>query len=173
MSDSKSCNRIRNRRMQIIAHNIVEIDKWIDDAQPPTELESNDDFMRFSVEVMRRCLYLLRLGSSLVPYRKKVQQGYAKHGAIIVGHMVRIVKLYEGAAIHISQRQCELALVFFRLIWETAVRLTYLISSQDKRRSCQSFIIASYKPEREALRDLRVKEAKRSLLPIERRIRRD
>ena len=127
--------------------------------------------MRFSVEVMRRCLYLLRLGVSLVPDGTK-HQGFTKHRAIVVGHMVRIVKLYEGAAIHISQQQCELALVLFRLIVETAIRMIYLITSPDKRKSCQSFILSSYKPEREMLRDLKDKRIQRSLIPIERRMRR-
>ena len=48
--------------------------------------------------------------------------------------------------------------------------MIYLISSRDLRRSCKSFILASYKPEREALKDLKDKERKRTLIPIERRI---
>ena len=161
-----------NNDTQTVMQNLIEIDEWIANSELPTEFKTNDDIMRFSVEVMRRCLYLLRLGVSLVPDGTKEHQGFTKHRAIVVGHMVRIVKLYEGATIHISQQQCELALVFFRLIVETAIRMIYLITSRDKRKSCRSYILSSYKPEKDMLRDLEDKRIRRSLIPIERRMRR-
>lgn len=159
--------------LENIIRNIENIEKWIDSSPNLPDFVDNDDFMKFSVEMMNRCLYLLKLGVALVPNEEASQKGYTKHRAIIVGHMVRTTKLYEGVLVHISNRQLELAMVFIRLIFETTIKLEYLLQSKTKPRSSRSFILASYKPEKEMLKDLIQKSKQRSLIPIEKRIKRN
>ena len=76
----------------------------------------------------------------------------------------------EGFLIHVSDRKLELAVIFVRLMFETAVKMRYLI--QSKASSFQSFILTSYRPEKEVLQDLMLKAKQRELLPIEKRMMR-
>jgi hypothetical protein len=79
--------------------------------------------------VMSRSLYLLRVGACLAPDAITAERGYSKHKAIIIGHIIRLTKLYDGFCLHVSKRQLELAGVFLRLIYETEIRLSYFIIS--------------------------------------------
>ena len=155
-----------------LLNNLTDIERWIDVAPDRATFNSNEDFMGFTVELMNRALYLLRVGVSLAPSQEIAERGYTKHRAIAVGHMVRITKLYEGLLIHISKRQLELAAIFTRLMFEAAVRLEYLIKSSNKNASFRNFIFTSYKPEKEVLEDLNAKAASRPLIQIERRMMR-
>lgn len=155
-----------------LLNNFADIERWIADAPNPATFRSNDDFMSFTVELMNRALYLLRVGVSLVPSAEIAERGYTKNRAITIGHLVRITKLYEGLLIHVSKRQLELAAIFTRLIFETAVRLEYFMVSKNKRASFRSFILTSYKPQKEVLEDLDQKVKVRPLIQIEKRLRR-
>ncbi len=57
---------------------------------------------------------------------------------------------------------------FLRLIVETSSKAQYLMKG--KKSSFRSFVLASYRPEKEMLEDLQQKAATRPLLPIERRM---
>ena len=159
--------------MDKIIQNLEKINKWIDFNSPlPTDFKTNAEFMEFAVEIMNRCLYLLKAGTASAPDAETARKGYAKHKAIIVGHMVRLTKLYEGALIHICDCQLELATVFLRPIFEAAIRMEYLISSNSKTESYRNFILTSYKPEKEILQDLEAKTEKRPLIQVEKRMMR-
>lgn len=158
--------------MEKIMENLSKIEAWVDFNSPPSVFDTHTAYMKFAVDIMNRCLYLLRIGVAASPDAETANRGYTKHRAIIVGHMVRLTKLYEGSLIHISGCHRELAHIFFRLILETAIRMEYLITSKSKKKSCRSFILASYKPEREMLQDLKSKAKERSLMPIEKRMMR-
>lgn len=156
--------------MKKIISNIAKIDDWVDKAPDPVTFQNNDDFMNFVVELMNYCLYLLKVSVALAPTPSIAHNGFSKNTAIIVGHMVRITKLYEGFLIHISKGQAELALIFFRLIFETSIRMSYMIGSKSKRKTFHSFILTSYKPEKEILEDLYEKKENRPLINIEKRM---
>lgn len=158
--------------MDKVLQNLKNIEAWVDFNSPPPDFGTNTEFMKFAVEIMNRCLYLLKTGVTSAPDAKTANRGYTKHRAIIVGHMVRITKLYEGALIHICNHQLELAHIFSRLILETAIMMEYLITSKSKKKSSRSFILASYRPEKEMLQDLKSKAKERSLIPIEKRMAR-
>lgn len=153
-----------------IIRNLHDIRRWIEEAPDPYGFGDNEAFMIFSVELMNRCIYLMRLGASLTPSVTIANRGYSKHKAIIVGHMVRLAKLYEGLAIHVSRRQTELAVLFHRMIFECAVRTEYLCVSSSRAKSLRSFVMTSYRPERDAIDDLGAKRRTRPLIPIEERI---
>lgn len=156
--------------MESILSNIAKIDNWIDNAPNPETFHNNNDFMNLLIELMNYCLYLLRMSVALAPTASIAVNGFSKSSAIIVGHMVRITKLYEGFLIHISRNQTELAIIFCRLIYETSIRLRYIIESKSKRRIIKSFILTSYKPEKEILEDLYEKKENRPLINIEKRM---
>ncbi len=157
--------------MDKVLQNLKNIKAWVDFNSPPPDFGTNTEFMKFAVEIMNRCLYLLKAGASSAPDAETANKGYAKNEAIIVGHMVRITKLYEGALMHICRHQQELAHIFFRLILETAIRMEYLITSESPKKSFQSFIFTSYRPEKEMLQDLENNAKQRPLIPIEKRMR--
>lgn len=158
--------------MNELITNLAGIQSWIDNSPAPTELRTNDEFMSFVVQLMNRCLYLLRVGAALSPDERTANEGFTKHRAIVVGHMVRIAKLYEGFLIHPSSRKVELALVFVRLIFETAMRMEYLLASKQRTSVIRSYILTSYRPERDILQELRDKARKRPLIGIEKRMKR-
>ena len=161
--------------MDKVFQNLKNIKAWVDFNSPPPDFGTNTEFMKFAVEIMNRCLYLLKAGAASAPDAETANKGYAKNEAIIVGHMVRITKLYEGVLMHICSHHQELAHIFFRLILETAIRIIrmeYLITSESPKKSFQSFILASYRPEKEMLQDLDNNAEQRPLIPIEKRMRR-
>ena len=131
--------------MEEIYNNLSNIEEWINSSPEPTSFRDNNDFMNFVVQLMNCSLYLLRLCIALAPTEEISDRGYTKHKAIIVGHMVRIAKLYEGLLIHISSRQLELANVFIRLIFETSIRMEYMMTSQVPKNTYRIFILTSYK----------------------------
>ena len=159
-------------RMKEIFENLEQIGNWIDQAPDPSEFKNNDDFMVFMIEIMRRCIYILRIGVLLVPCDKTSKKGYTKHRAIIAGHMVRIAKLYEGAALHVAKRQAELAGILFRLLYETSVTMEYIIQSNRKKKVIRSFILTSYRPEKRVISSLNILQKKRKLVKIEKRMSR-
>ena len=153
-----------------VTSNLKDVDQWVREAPEPASFSSEDAMMKVLVEqVMPRTLWLLQLAASLAPGGN--QTGHTKHRAIIVGHMVRLAKLFQGFCQHISMRQVELAGIFIRLIYETEIRLQYFLQSKNKRKALRSFILVSYRPARDILVDLNTKRRKRRLTPIEQRIR--
>ena len=173
-SDQTQSNTEQSDAAEVNMDKIMEtlsiIEAWVDFNSPLPVFNTNTAYMKFVVEIMNRCMYLLKLGVRASPDAETAKRGYTKHRAIIVGHMVRLTKLYEGVLIHICSHHRELAHIFFRLILETSIRMEYLITSKSKKKSCRSFILASYKPEKEMLQDLKSKAKERSLIPIEKRM---
>jgi len=157
--------------MEALYKNLASIEGWLEKAPHPSSLKNDDDFMNVIVDVMSRALYILRVGVSLVPPNdKKEEKGYTKHPAIIVGHMIRLTKLYDGFCHHVAKRQLEHAGIFMRLIHETEVRINYFIKAH-KGKAFKSYILTSYRSERQSLIDLEEKAKSRPLLPIEKRIK--
>lgn len=153
-----------------LIENLAIIEDWIDNAPNPYDFKDNNEYMGFSTELMNYCLYLLKAGVVLAPNESSSHRGFTKHKAIIVGHMVRIMKLYEGFLSHIAERRGELATLFIRPIFETSIRMRYIINSKSKSKSIRSFILASYRPEKEILDDLNKLKKKRDLTKIEKRM---
>ncbi len=156
--------------MQKIFENLATVRQKIAEAPDPATLKTNSDFMNPIVEHMNHALYLLQLGVALAPTESTASRGHTRNKAIVTGHMVRLAKLYEGFLIHVSGRKLELAVIFVRLIFETAVKMRYL--AQAKASSFQSYILTSYRPEKEILQDLASKAKQRELIPIEKRMMR-
>ena len=132
--------------MEKIIKNLTNMKAWIDfSLPPPSEFKTKAESMRFVAEVMNRCLYLLKVGTASASNVETAKRGYTKPKAIIVGHMVQLTKLYEGALIHICGPQPELTRIFFRPILEVAINIKHLIKS--KGQSGSSVGLASYPSE--------------------------
>jgi len=145
-----------------------EIDAWATAQLPIPEANTDEEFMHLVSELMTRAHYLLRLGVSLTPDAKRAERGWTKPRAIVLGHLVRIMKLYDALCLHISEGHAEICLIFHRLLLETVNRMEYLIKAP--KASFRSFVLVSHKAEREIVEDLRQKSARRKLTPIEARM---
>lgn len=155
--------------MERVIKNLANMKVWIDFSfPPPPEFKTKSESMRFVAEVMNRCLYLLRIGAASASNEETAKTGYTKSKAIIVGHMVQLAKLYEGALIHICGPQPELTRIFFRPILELAINIRHLIESSGHLDS--SIGLTSYPSEQEIFRVLKNKAKERALTPIEHRI---
>ena len=145
--------------MDKITQKLKNIEVWVDFNLPlPSEFKTNAESINFVVEVMNRCLYLLRVGVASAPDAKTAKTGYAKPEAVIVGYMVQLTKLYEGALIQFCGAQSELTRIFFSLILEVARNIEHLILSN--RQSTYSSVSTAYSPELKTFRESEDKEKK-------------
>ena len=150
--------------------NIAEIRKSIHNAPNPAEFQTPNEFMRMSVEIMNWCGYILRVAIACVDSKTVSRGGYAKNRAIIVGHMVRLSKLYDGMLSFVASRNSDVAVLFVRMILECAMRAKYLMESPDKTKAFRNFVLSSFGPEREETLDLLRKKELRPLIKIEKRM---
>ncbi len=150
--------------MKKVFQNLESIKSWIDKPLP-SEFQSNSDYMHFIMELMNYSHYLLKIIVSTASNQERAQRGYIKHNAIIVGHQVRLLKLFHGFMEHISKNQLELALIFTRLIYECTVKLEYLFSA--KRSTFTNYVFTSYKSEKETLQNISEIKKQRPLMNIE------
>ncbi|MXY28283.1 hypothetical protein F4Y59_09010 [Candidatus Poribacteria bacterium] len=149
--------------MDKIIRKLTNMEAWIEFNSPPAESKTNAELMRFVVEVMNRCLYLLRVGVAAAPDAETANTGYAKPQAIIVGYMVQLTKLYEGALIQICGGQPELTRLFSAPILEVARNMEALIMSSEQFD--YSSISDSYPSEQKMFRELEGKVKKHLLTP--------
>ena len=154
--------------MKEIYRNLDKIRDWIRNAPNPNSFKNNNQFMQFLCDLMSQCLYMMKISCMLVPKIESSQNGMTRNKAIISGHMIRIYKLFEGILIHISNRQEELANIFYRSMFETYIRMLYLMNS--KNDTFKNFILTSYKSDKEVFLDLNNKSKRRQLIKIEKRI---
>jgi len=70
-------------------------------------------------------------------------KGLNLHEAVIVGHMVRIYKLYDQIVFFVTENKGEISSIFFRLLFETYVKMKYFILCG--QGSIDSFIKSSFK----------------------------
>lgn len=148
--------------MDKIIRKLTNMEAWIE-FNSPAESKTSADLMRFVVEVMNRCLYLLRVGVAAAPGAETTNTGYTKPKAIIVGYMVQLTKLYEGALIQICGEQPELTRLFSAPILEVARNMEDLITSSEQFD--YSSISDSYPSERKMFRELEGKAKKYLLTP--------
>ncbi len=151
--------------MEIIIKKIEEIKKWIDINKTLPDFSDNNDYMRFAVEIGNHVRYLMLVAASL---RSENQRGYNKEDAVIAGLFVRLCKLYDTLCFNVARNQGEIVKIFIRLIFETSIKIEYLISSG--RESIESFVFVSYKAIKEIYEDLQGKKKTRELIGIENRI---
>jgi hypothetical protein len=151
-----------------ILDDLRAIDHWATNVPSLSPEATNDDYMTVAMEVMNHAHFLQGVGVLISPTQTRAEKGVAKRSAIVLGHLVRIHKLYDALRYHISTRERDICMLLTRLLVETASKVQYLMKA--KRSSFRSFVLASYRPEKEMLQDLLKKSAARRLQPIEKRM---
>jgi hypothetical protein len=131
-------------------------------------LKTDTDFMPHLVKCMNYVLYLLKVTALLAPSADVANRGFTRRRAIILGHLVRTLKLYEGYLLHLTRHEGELCAILGRILIETVTRMEYLMNA--KPGTFKHFVLISYRPEKEQLQDLERKQKERPLLPIEKRM---
>ncbi len=149
-----------------IIKKLEEIGQWLKENESIESCKTNNDFMRLAVDVSNHVRFLMVIASGMIP--QETFKGYDKESAVIVGHFVRLYKLYDSASLHVSKNHGEIAAIFTRLFFETSTRMAYLIKKGSA--SIQNFIFISYQSDKEILNDILEKQSKRQLIPIEERI---
>lgn len=150
--------------MKKVFQDLESMKSWIN-KPVPAEFKSNNDYMRFIMKLMSCTHYLLKISVSMAPNQEVAKRGYTKHKAIVVGHQVRLVKLFHGFTDHFSKKQLELALILVRLIYECTIKLEYLLKA--KRSTFSNYIFTSYRAEKEILQKLNDIKKQRPLTNIE------
>ena len=150
---------------------LSDIAQWVTQVRSPDTFKDETDFMVFLVEeAMPRCSWLIRAAVATVPRADPNFRGFTKRQAVVVGHMVRITKLYDAFHLHAARRQLEIVGVMARLIFDTKIRLEYLLK-RGGPKTYRSFVLASYRSERENLLHFSAIARLRHLTPIEQRMR--
>jgi hypothetical protein len=150
--------------MERIFQNLESIKSWTNKPLPQN-FKSNDDYMNFIMDLISYAHYLVKISVSMATNQEKASRGYTKHKAIIIGHQVRLLKLFHGFTDHISKSQLELALIFTRLIYECTVKIEYLLAA--KSSTFSNYIFTSYQSEKETLQNLNEIKKQRPLMNIE------
>ena len=152
--------------MKEIINKIQKIKTWIDKNQGLSDFQkSNNKYMDFAVEIGNHIRYLMFISAGLIPEGKT---GYNKQDAVIVGLFVRLCKLYDTLCLHVAENHGEIVQIFVRLIFETSIKIEYLIKND--KNPVENFIFTSYKATKEQYEDLLEKEKSRGLIEIEKRI---
>lgn len=81
--------------MERIFQNLESIKSWTNKPLPQN-LKSNDDYMNFIMDLISYAHYLVKISVSMATNQEKASRGYTKHKAIIIGHQVRLLKLFHG-----------------------------------------------------------------------------
>ena len=123
--------------------------------------------MKLCVDIGNNLRYILLVSASLIP-GKKFNHQYNKYQAIILGLYVRIYKLYDSFCYHTSKSQVEISMIFLRLIYESSIKMQYLIKNDET--SAKSFIFTSYKSHTEGIKYFKKLEKQRELATIEKRL---
>ncbi len=150
--------------METIISNLDNLKMWLSNPFPP-EHSSDDDYMHYIMELMSYAHYLIKVSASMSPNEVVAERGYTNRRAIVVGHIVRLVKLYHGFTTHIGKRELQLAYIMVRLIYECIIKMEYLFTA--KRSTFKSFIFTSYRSEKETLENLDLIKSQRPLMNIE------
>lgn len=145
---------------------VTEIGK----APDPSTLDDSKMMIHY-MEVMGWVLYILRICVGLEPVSHREEKTYTRDEAVIVGHMVRITKLYDGFCQNAAKRQLEFCGIFMRLLSETEIKLRYLFG-HGTEATASNFVLASYKTEKQMLQYFEGLESNRELIPIEARMKR-
>ena len=151
----------------MITEKLIEIKEFIKRKPNFGKFQTNDDFMKYTIELCNYTRFLMVMGFSIGNIKKN-PKGYTIDEAPIVGLMVRSYKLYDKCVYFISKRQGEISFIFSRMIIESIITMIYLISKG--RTSIQSFRKCAYRGRIQNLKILEKKKTTQKLSGIEKRM---
>jgi hypothetical protein len=149
---------------------INNIGKWVDDCFKRSDLSDYNALMQVGIESGNyiRDLIILCTGTLKREEYLSEKHCFNLHDAVIVGHLVRIFKLYNELVYFVSEKKGEISSIFSRLVFETYATMKYLILNG--KPSIDSFIKSSFKATIGNYKYIKEKEAERPLSNIEKRI---
>ncbi len=159
---------VSDKNMDAAIENLGRIIQAIEDAPNPDSLDV-DSMMKHYMDVMGWALYVLRLSVALDPSKGK-NDGFEREEAVLVGLMVRVVKLYEAFYQNVAKRQLEICGILLRTLSETEFKLRYLILKAREGFGVGNFFLVSYKSEKQMLTYFSQLQKERELEPIETRM---
>ncbi|MBI3586595.1 MAG: hypothetical protein HY088_05655 [Ignavibacteriales bacterium] len=156
--------------MESIIKEIDEMTAWVDACYKRSDLHEFNTLMQLGVETGNhlRKLAVVTFGSMTEEEAAAGEETFELHDAVIVGHMVRIYKLYDQLVYFVGEDKGEIASIFSRLLFETYVIMKYLIVKGNS--SIDNFIKISFKSTIKQYDYLKGIEAQRRLTEIETRI---
>src|SRR5690554_1627360 len=86
----------------VIRKNLLSMTAKIENSPDPEKISENQ-MMDHYMNVMSWAVYLLRLCVAMVPNPEEEERSFSRDKAIIVGHMVRIAKLYDGFSQNVAK----------------------------------------------------------------------
>ena len=156
--------------MKSIIEEIVEMGAWVDASYKRSDLHEFNTLMQLGVETGNhlRKLAIATFGSMTEEEAAAGEETFELHDAVIVGHMVRIYKLYDQLVYFVAEDKGEIASIFSRLLFEAYVIMKYLIVKGAS--STDNFIKVSFKSTVRQYNFIKGLEAQRPLTDIETRI---
>lgn len=154
--------------MQHENENYMDIDLLANEYPFPTleNLIDEKNFIAHLVVAGNRLLFFLKTAASLVPARQfdKLPQG------ILLGHMVRLAKLYDSFLLLISENRSEAAMFIARAITDTSIKLKFFIRENVDQELCDKFVKSSLSYDKKLWEFVRKKIGTREPEEFEKRI---
>jgi hypothetical protein len=156
--------------MDEIIKEIKGIGKWIDDCYKRSDLLDYHSLMQIGIESGNhiRKLIVYCIGLMTKEEHEKGESEFALHEAVIVGHLVRIYKLYDQEVFFVAENKGEISSIFNRMIFETYAIMKYLMING--KESIMSFIKSSFKSTMQNYRFIKEQGDHRELFNIEKRM---
>lgn len=147
-----------------------ELEKWIDLSYKSNDLHDFNRLMELGIESGNHIIKLLILSSGTLTEDEHTNNitDFDLNDSVIVGHFVRIFKLYDQIVYFISENKADMACIFSRLLFESYARMKYLILND--KNSIDSYLKTSFKTTLDQYKYLKNKAHDRELFPIEKRM---
>ena len=156
--------------MDTIIKEINEMEKWVEECYKRSDLHEYHTLMDLGITIGNylRKLTILTFSTMTEDEAKAGKETFGLHDAVIVGHLVRLYKLYDQLVYFVSENKGEIASIFIRLMFETFVVMKYLIIRG--KPSIDNFIKISFKSTIKQYQYIKGLEVEREFFDIEKRI---
>ena len=156
--------------MDEITGKVDEVEKWIDQCNQRSDLLDFDVLMSIGVLASNHIrLLMIICANTVTPQEYEAsKEDFDLHEAVIIGHFVRLFKLYEQIVSNVTEKKGEIASIFNRLVFETYARMKYLILMG--KRSIDSYVRTSFKSTIQNYSYLTARGKERELTNIEKRM---
>lgn len=116
--------------MKEFGFSIVDINK-----EEIIKFTSSDEFMQLGFELTKEitCFLIMVAGLSKADEKNK-KIALSRNDAIILGLMIRLMKLYQSFLDNVRQRHFEIVVIISRCIVETAVNIIYLLDDINDKK---------------------------------------
>ncbi|MGD0591633.1 MAG: DUF5677 domain-containing protein [Bacteroidota bacterium] len=156
--------------MDEIIKEVQDINEWIDHCHKRVDLQDYDTLMDLGITIGNylRKLTIISLNTMTEDEASRNEDTFELHEAVIVGHLVRIYKLFDQLVYFVSENKGEISQIFSRLMFETFATMKYLIIKGNS--SIDNYIKVSFKSTINQYVYIKEVESKKELVDIERRI---